>query len=121
MAMSTWVYRKVDGQFLRGGFYDPTFDPAVESVVQFPDADPTPDVRLSRFDAVLGKRLATAPELASYDAAVADTTAAADVDANLVIRAAMIAVLWQALGTPPTGPQIAGMRVKFIATFKALT
>lgn len=121
MSISTWVYRKNDGQFLRGGFYDPPFDPSVEDVVLFQDADPHPDPRLQRFDATLGKRPATAPEVAAYDAAQLDATAAGGVDTDRIIRAAMIAALWQATGTQPTAPQVAAMRLKFIAAYKALS
>lgn len=63
MAISTWVYRTSDNVFLRGGFYDPEHDPAVEGIVKFLDADPHPDVVLDRFDAVTGKRRATAAEV----------------------------------------------------------
>lgn len=85
MAVSTWVYRKSDGQYLRGGFYDPTFDPAIEATEQFQDADPHPDVRLQRGP---GRRPATAPEIAAYDDAQA--TVAGDLSTQKLLLATVI-------------------------------
>lgn len=76
---STWVYSLVDLRFLRGGFCDFAIDSVTEGRTTFPDAVSV-DLRLDRFDPVLGKRLATQTELT--DAALADADAAADIAAR---------------------------------------
>jgi hypothetical protein len=81
-----WLYRKSDGVFLSGGFFDvqlPTIgDPAVPDtanygIAEFGDAD-TPDIKLHRYDAVLGKRLATAQELTDATTSALSATAQTD-------------------------------------------
>lgn len=71
--VAKYLYRKSDGVFLSGGFVDvqppmigdpPAPDFATYGVAEFGDAD-QPDPLLHRFDAALGKRLATPEELAA--------------------------------------------------------
>lgn len=70
--VAKYLYRKSDGVFLGGGFYDPPLtDPVNFGIAEFPDAD-QPNLKRHRFDPTTGKRLATAQELA--DAAEADLT-----------------------------------------------
>lgn len=118
--VTRWVYRKADSVFLRGGFYDPVFDAVLEGVVEFPETDPHPDPRLNRFDAVLGKRLATAPEIAAYDAAQLDDAARAQIDDLKGIKAAVICSLWGRLARQPTSAEIAAERTRFLNIYKAL-
>lgn len=71
------VYRLSDGQFVRGMLASrPDCDPATEAVQEFLD-HLRPDIRLHRYDATAPdkKRLATAQELADYDAARLDAEA----------------------------------------------
>lgn len=79
--VARWLYRKSDGVFLQGGFYDVPIpliggvpDPAY-GIAEFGDAD-QPDPRLHRYDPATGKRLATAPELAAQADADLTTQAA---------------------------------------------
>jgi len=104
--VTTWVYRLADGVFLRGGFYMPSFDPGTEGLAQFPDADPHPDIRLHRYDATLGKRLATPGELAATGSATLslrsiNTSREKDILSMcaLVVRARGIAA-WNAMTLP---------------------
>lgn len=104
---SKWIYRQSDGVFLYGGFYDavpPRKKDAVENgqpvkvpdydnygVVEFPDADPHPDVRLHRFDPVEGKRLATAQEIAAADdAALTERSEATSRQKDILATCALI-------------------------------
>lgn len=73
IALARWLYRKVDGVFLKGGWEDiqpplvgnpPMPDFTNYGVVEFGDAD-QPDLVLHRFDVALGKRFATVQELAT--------------------------------------------------------
>lgn len=75
MAIAQFLYRKADNVFLWGGFYDvQNPDPALYGIVEFGDAD-MPDRMRHRFDAITGKRLATAEELAVAADADLDTLA----------------------------------------------
>lgn len=79
MATSKWVYRKSDGQYLRGGFYEPEFDPATEGVDEFPDHDPHPDLRLEKGP---GRIKRSPSEIAIYDAQRSDSEASATINTN---------------------------------------
>lgn len=105
MAISKWVYRLSDGIFVRGGSYDASYNPNVEGLVEFSEIDPHPNVILHRFDAVLGKRLATPQELTDaknviVDAQAQTTSRQKDVltTCALVVRARGIAA-WNAMTT----------------------
>ena len=84
MALSRWLYRKSDSLFLQGGgnlglqpplMGDPPLpDYTAYGVAEFADAD-QPSLHLHRYDAALGKRLATAQELADADDADTATRA----------------------------------------------
>lgn len=87
---SRWVYRKADGVFLFGGFYDAQPPDAAYDVVSFPDADPHPDPRLQRYDPATGKRPATAAEIGAYDAERKDATAAWIDDDRLIQAVAQL-------------------------------
>lgn len=118
MANSKWVYRLADGIFLRGCFCDHPFDSSVEGVVEFLDSD-APDPRTQRFDSVKGKRAATAQELITFDDSQSDDRAKSEVDGK-TIKAALLAIYWQVLGTRPTPVQIQALRTKFITVYKEL-
>jgi hypothetical protein len=120
MAISKWVYALATGQFTRGGFFDPAYDPATEGVAEFEDAEPNPNPRLERFDATLGKRPATDTEIAAYDADQADRTARANLDQQKAIRATVIWALTRILGTTPTPAQIDTARTQWLNIFKSL-
>lgn len=100
MAEHRWIYRLADGVFLRGGFCDLSFDPAIEGVVRFDDADPAPHVRTERADGAGGTRPATGPEIAAFDAAQADTQVTARIDQDRILKALVI-WLAQRFGIPP--------------------
>lgn len=102
-AVSRWVARRSDGVFLRGGYWEPTIDPVVEVLVLFSDSNPNPDVRLERWDGDKGKRPATAPEIAAYDATVLD--AQADSDLNLKAFRALAQATFELKTTAFTQPQ----------------
>lgn len=106
MAIVKYLYRKSDGVFLSGGSCDiqpplitgpvvdgkPTQVPdfTTYGVAEFGDAD-QPDLRLHRYDAVLGKRLATAPEQASHDdARVVDAAALTSRQRDILATVAFI-------------------------------
>ena len=69
--VAKFLYRKSDNRFIGGGFFDVQPPDADHAVVEFADAD-LPDLRLHRYDAQNGKRLATAQELAAHDTETAD-------------------------------------------------
>jgi len=134
---SHYVYRKSDGRFLGGGFYD--VQPPLKEGLPDPEGHPTqvpdydlygvaefnethPDPRMERFDATLGKRPATAQEIAAYDADQLNRDAALTWDSvsGRAIRAATAAVFWQITGALPTTQQANAMRTKFLTVFKAL-
>ncbi len=110
-------YRLSDGQFLCGWPQRPPYDPATEAVQTYPE-HLRPDMRLHRFDATAPdkKRLATAQELADYDAARADEAALAQFDGptQKIIKALAI---WtaQKLGVP-----LATARAEILAIYKGL-
>ena len=87
-AESRWVYRLSNGQFLRGGFYAVTHDPATEGVVSLGERHPDP--RTERFDPVTKTRPATAPEIAAYDAEQLDAQAVASVDTEKALKAIVV-------------------------------
>lgn len=95
-------YRLSDNQFLCVWPNRPDCDPATEGVQEYPE-HLRPDMRLHRFDgnAVDKKRLATAQELTSFDAARLDAEATGRFDSP---EAKMIKALaiWaaQKLGVP---------------------
>lgn len=117
MAVSRWVYRKADGVFLFGGFYDAQPLDASAGVVEFSDADPHPDPRLQRFDAALGKRPATPQEIADYDAARKDAAAVDDVDDNKALSA-LARVTHKYL--PAGKPTLAAFAAEVKALYKTL-
>ncbi len=102
MAVSKWIYTKSTGQFTRGGFYDPPYDPESEGVVEFQDDDPNPDVRLDRFDPVRGKRPATAQEIAAYDAAAFEAQSAAQLHSDPALTCGFLALHTHIIGRIPT-------------------
>jgi hypothetical protein len=102
MAISLWVYRRSDGQFLRGGFYVPTFDLATDGVAEMPADAPHPDPRTQRWDSIASAvRNATAQEIAAYD--TAQRQVAADRDGALdVVKTTIVWHLERELGRLPT-------------------
>ncbi len=118
MAINKWVYSLVDGRFLRGGFTEPDFDPAVEGVAEFLEEDVI-DTRLHRFDETTGKRDATPEEITAADTIRTDEDAISAVEGR-AIRACLIASLWNQLGRVPTPVEIGTARTRFIAAFKQL-
>jgi len=94
-------YRLSDGQFLCGMPSRPDWDPTTEGCWDYP-RHLRPDIRLHRFDAAAPdkKRLATAEELATFDAERLQQMAVAELDGRKDIKAM---VLWvaQKLGIPP--------------------
>lgn len=115
MTRATWVYRKADNVFLRGGFSSMPYDPATEGAVEFGDSE-LPDRRLHRYDGVGGKRLATAEELAAYDTATEDTRIAGELNESKLIRAVAFVLLARILGRTPTAQE----RLQFAADVKAV-
>lgn len=86
VATSRWIYRLLDGVYLRGGFYDPGYDPTTESLDAFID-ERHPDPRTERGP---GRRPATAQEITDYDAAQTDAQADAVLTAAKVSAAFVI-------------------------------
>jgi len=119
---SRWVYRLNDGTFIRGGYYDVTYDPATEGLVSLGERHPDP--RLERFDVTTKTRLATTEEVSAYDATQLDTQAQATVDTNkallavIVYARAQLNVLRVAAGLPALS--VAEVRAGVIAAYKAL-
>jgi hypothetical protein len=112
MAISRWVYRLVDGLYLHGGFYvaPPDYDPAVEGLDEFQDADLQPDRRLHRGP---GRRLATPVEIAAYD----DAQANAYLDGDAVgkdVRAALLVI------ADLHGLTLAQIKARYRAAWKSL-
>lgn len=102
MAGSAWVYNKATGIFLRGGFSVPFFDAETEGVWEFPDDDPHPDLRLTRFDPELGKRPATPEEIEAYDAAKFNADVAAAVGQNPLVAAVGLTLETRRIGREMT-------------------
>lgn len=117
-AMSHWVANRVDGFFVYGGFYDPQFDPATQVLVDFPDTDPHPNPRTERWDGALGKRAATAVEIASFDAA--QLTIRIDSEVTKAITAMGAALLKRILGTNPSAQQVRDLVADAKAAYRQL-
>jgi len=115
MAISKWIYRQTDDQYLRGGFYEPDYDPATEGVDQFLDADPHPNPRTERHKAGGGKRAATAQEITEYDTSTLDTQAQVIYDGDKALKAL---VLWLA---PLAGRTPQQAKNEIIAIYKSLS
>jgi hypothetical protein len=111
MAISRWIFRLSDGQYLRGGFYDPDFDAATEALDEFPDADPHPDVRLHKGP---GRQLRSQAELDAYDLAQRTMLATRE-QAVKAIRVTMLWVLRRILGRAPTPAEIQQARDEWLA------
>jgi len=86
-----YAYRLSDGQFLRGYPQTPPYDPETEGVQEYP-THARPDMRLHRFDALATTkmRLATAQELADYDAARESLIEQARFDDEKMLKAVAI-------------------------------
>lgn len=82
--MPEWVIRTADNLFLRDKGGEGVI--AGEAVVTVAT---TPNPRLTRYDATAptGIRMATAPEMTAYDAAVKDLRSDADLNTNKIIQA----------------------------------
>lgn len=85
--MMNWVYDKTSGVFLYGGPYQPSYDPATQSVLS---VSRHPDPRLERADAQQGIRPATVQEVADYDAMQATQTAQNRFDGEKLVKALAI-------------------------------
>lgn len=66
MAINTWIYSLLSGQFIGGGPCDLPFDPLIQGVVTL---GRNPNPRTERYDGAGGIRSATAQEMADYDSA----------------------------------------------------
>lgn len=77
-------YRLSDGVFLCSWTTKPDYDPATEGIQEFPE-HLRPDLRAERYDAEsrTGKRLATAEELAAYEAVKLDERARVSVEDDI--------------------------------------
>lgn len=110
-------YRLSDNQFLCVWMQRPDFNLATEAVQEYPEHQ-RPDIRLHRYDGTAPdkKRLATAQELADYDAARADAEAVGRFDMPEAKMLKALAI-WtaQKLGVP-----LATARAEIIAIFKSL-
>lgn len=110
-------YRLSDNQFLCCWPNRPDFNPATEAVQEYLE-HLRPDMRLHRFDATAPdkKRLATAQELADYDAARVDEGALAQFDGPTQKMIKAVAI-WtaQKLNIP-----LATARAEILAIFKGL-
>lgn len=120
MATSKWVYENATGRFLYGGFYEPTWDPMVETMVEFADAD-VPNIERERYDPTspTKRRQATTQERADVVATDLNDDARAAMDLQS-IKAAVISALWGRLGRQPTPAEIAAERTRYIDIYKAL-
>lgn len=110
-------YRLSDGQFLCGWPQRPPYDPATEAVQTYPE-HLRPDLRLHRYDAASPdkKRLATAQEIADYDAARADEAALAQFDGPTQ-KAIKTLAMWSAQKHNIPWPTA---RAEILAIFKGL-
>ncbi|MGH7260142.1 MAG: hypothetical protein ACREI9_05605 [Nitrospiraceae bacterium] len=117
--MFNCIYRISDGQFLDCGPCEQVYNPMVEGMVQLPSL---PDQRLHRYDGAGGKRNATGPEIAAFDAAATDDRALSDVEEKAF--KAMAAVLRtycnSLLAGTYTNKSVANVRADLIAAWKAL-
>ena len=120
MAGSTWVYNKATGVFLRGGFSVPFFDAETEGVWEFPDDDPHPDLRLTRFDPELGKRPATPEEIEAYDTAKFTADVAAAVGQNPLIAAVGLTLETRRVGRELTPEEQQGLLAEVSIRYRAL-
>ena len=113
MITTRWVYRQSDRLFLRGGFYIPDYDPAIEGLVELGERHPDP--RTERYDPTkpAKTRPATPAELASFDADQADAGSLADLDVKALKTLALVVADLHSL-TPVQ------MRNLFIAKWKSL-
>lgn len=96
-ALNRWVYRVSDGQILMGYGFDPSLyltDQVAYALVDLPDTQPPPDPRTQRAAGPTTLRVATAPEIAAYDATV--RTARFQGAADDKDRLAMIALVVRA-------------------------
>jgi hypothetical protein len=110
------VYDRASSKFLTGGTFDPVVDPTVQGVVSFPDT--LPNFVTERFDAVLGKRPATAAELAADAAAALD--AQASIDMTKALQAVAIALLEQSLGRVSTAAERQALLARVKTIYKGL-
>jgi len=103
---SYWVYRKRDGQFLRGGWYVPACDAETEGVLEIDDdADPHPSIERERFDAAAptGRRRLNAEELTATQARAREAQiidAMQTGEAMISAAAANMAILFPSLAPP---------------------
>jgi len=108
----TWIYRLTDGQFLRGGWADPSFDPESEGRIELASA---PDYRVTRGSAE-GARAATIEEIAAFDAAMARQ----EFDSVKALKA-MAAALWKKqTGNFPSVAQLAALVDDAVIAYKNL-
>jgi hypothetical protein len=116
--MMWYVYRLSDGRFMRGlASLKPDYDPATEAVQEYTHQN-RPDTRLHRYDATVSdkKRLATAQELADFDAERKDAEAVTRFDVNEAKMLKALAI-WtaQKLGIP-----LATTRAEILTIYKGL-
>lgn len=110
--MTRYSYKTATGLFVTGGYFEPNIDAATEAVITLPRLV---DVRSEKLD-LLNRTIIpkTQAEIDAYDAALADASAQAEIDAQKTLKAV---VLWlcQQLNVAP-----ATARAQIIAIRKTL-
>jgi len=110
------VYRLSDGRFVRGmASLPPMYDPATEGLWRYAVK---PDFRLHRYDATVPEkvRLATAQELADFDAERVDSAALAQFDGETQKMIKALAIwMAQRLNIP-----LVTARAEILAIYKGL-
>lgn len=121
-----WIAKVATGEFLFGGYYEPTpwikaeqpqqppgtYDPDTDVVIVLGDRHPDP--RTERWDGATSTRPATAPEIAAWDAAETDRQCLSTLDGLKIIKAI---ALWagERFGLTP-----AQVRAEVLAKFRSL-
>ena len=111
--MFLWVADKVSSQWLYGGPYNPSYDPATQALVKL-DRNPNPLTERYDPNAKDPIRPATAQEQADFQAAKLDAEALARFDGEKMLKAGLI---WTA---QKLGISLAQARQEILAIYRAL-